>query len=254
MAENDTWISAVRDSHDRFAATVEPLSGDEVTGPSYASDWSIADTASHLGSQAEIFTLFLEAGLRGEAAPGGDQFGPIWDQWNSRTPQEQVADSVAVNDAFVSSLERLSEADRTRFGLSAFGMELDLAGMLAMRLGEHALHTWDVVVALDPSAVVAPGAVELLIDRLASTAGRAGQASTPGRSVLVETVGPSRTFVLTTGPEVSLAPTAAGDDAELRLPAEALIRLVYGRLDADHAPDGLDDELLAQLREVFPGF
>jgi uncharacterized protein (TIGR03083 family) len=253
MAENDTWISAVRDSHDRFAVTVEPLSDEEVTAPSYASDWSIADTASHLGSQAEIFTMFVHAGLRGEPAPGGDEFGPIWEQWNARTPQQQVADSIAVNEAFVTSLEQLSDADRARFGLSAFGMELDLAGVLAMRLGEHAVHTWDVEVALDPAAVVAPGAVELLIDRLAATAGRAGQPSTPGRSVLVETVEPSRTFVLTTGPEVSLASTAAGDDPELRLPAEALVRLVYGRLDPDHAPDGLDDELLTQLREVFPG-
>ena len=41
----------------------------------------------------------------------------------------------------------------------------------------------------------------------------------------------------------------------LHLPAEAFVRLVYGRLDADHTPhrvqaDGLD---LDDLRKVFPG-
>ena len=42
--------------------------------------------------------------------------------------------------------------------------------------------------------------------------------------------------------------------AELRLPAEALIRLVYGRLDPAHTPPvetrGVD---LDELRPIFPG-
>jgi hypothetical protein len=45
-------------------------------------------------------------------------------------------------------------------------------------------------------------------------------------------------------------------DARLELPAEALVRLAYGRLDPDHTPstvtaDGVDLDL---LRQVFPGF
>jgi hypothetical protein len=43
--------------------------------------------------------------------------------------------------------------------------------------------------------------------------------------------------------------------SELRLPAEAFVRLVYGRLDADHTPAvesaGLE---LDELRQVFPGY
>ena len=45
-----------------------------------------------------------------------------------------------------------------------------------------------------------------------------------------------------------------GGEAELRLPAEALVRLVYGRLDPDHTPalsvTGVD---LDDLRRTFPG-
>lgn len=37
---------------------------------SYAPDWSIAQVLSYLGSQAEIFGLFLDAGLSGEDPPG----------------------------------------------------------------------------------------------------------------------------------------------------------------------------------------
>jgi hypothetical protein len=38
------------------------------------------------------------------------------------------------------------------------------------------------------------------------------------------------------------------------LPAEALIRLVYGRLDPDHTPAVKGDpDVLDRLRRVFPG-
>jgi len=50
-------------------------------------------------------------------------------------------------------------------------------------------------------------------------------------------------------------PAGAGDDtaASLALPAEALLRLVYGRLDSD---PGLraSGVTLPELKSVFPGF
>ncbi len=55
-----------------------------------------------------------------------------------------------------------------------FGSEQDLAGLARMRLSEHAVHTWDVVVALQPSAPVAPEAVDLLVDSLGAVAARTG--------------------------------------------------------------------------------
>jgi hypothetical protein len=44
-----------------------------------------------------------------------------------------------------------------------------------MRLSEHAIHTWDVEVALDPAATIAPVPVELLIDSFDRTIGFAGK-------------------------------------------------------------------------------
>ncbi len=114
-------VDAVRSSHQRFASLVAGLGDDEVRRPSYDDDWSIADVASHLGSQAEVFGLFLDAGLSGEAAPGVDAFHPIWDRWNAKAPAEQVADSVAANEAFVTRLETVSDAERSRFRVSLFG-------------------------------------------------------------------------------------------------------------------------------------
>jgi hypothetical protein len=45
-------------------------------------------------------------------------------------------------------------------------------------------------------------------------------------------------------------------DGELVIPAEALLRLVYGRLDPRHTPalKVSDDELLERLRSLFQGF
>jgi hypothetical protein len=60
------------------------------------------------------------------------------------------------------------------------------------------------------------------------------------------------------GEQVGLLDTAdtgaAQGETALHLPAEALIRLIYGRLDPEHTPpvDGETD--LDALRRVFPGF
>ena len=61
--EPSPWISALRHSHNSLRANVEPLGADRLRQGSYCSEWSIAQVLSHLGSGAEIFSLFLEAGL-----------------------------------------------------------------------------------------------------------------------------------------------------------------------------------------------
>ena len=40
---------------------------------------------------------------------------------------------------------------------------------------------------------------------------------------------------------------------DLELPAEAFVRLAYGRLDEEHTPAGIDATHLGELRRVFPG-
>jgi len=253
MADTATWIRAVRSSLDRFGGLLRPLTAAEVEGPSYNRDWSIADTASHLGSQAEIFGLFLDAGLTGAPAPGGEVFGGIWDRWNALAPAEQVRRSVEANEALITRIEQTTDEERDAFALSALGRELDLTGLVGMRLAELALHTWDVAVALDPSATVSDDAVDLLVDELPAVAARAGKAD-DGEPVAVVTTDPDRTFALDPADPVTLRPSAAAGADPLGLPAEALLRLVYGRLDPDHTPAGVDDPRIGRLRTVFPGF
>ncbi len=254
MSDHAVWIRALRQSHDRFSSLVSSLDDDAVQGPSYDNEWSIAQVASHLGSQAEIFGSFLDAGLSGGTAPGIEEFRPVWSRWDALTPGQQVTASVRSNEEFVSRLEGLPDADRSRFTLFAFGLDLDLSAMATLRLGEHAVHTWDVAVALDPAAVIEPAAVEMLVDAMPNMAKRVGKPVGEPRTLVIETSAPRRDFTLTTGPDsVELTPTT--DPADLRLPAEALVRLVYGRLDPEHTPAELaGNPDIAALRQVFPGF
>ena len=252
------WISALRSSHDRLATLVTPLGPDQVTRPSMASDWTVAQVLSHLGSQAEIFGAILVAVLEGGELPGRDSFPPIWDAWNSRSPADQVADGVAANGALVERLESLPEAQLAALWFPMFGMDLDAVGFLRMRLSEHAVHTWDVAAALEPGATVAPDAVDLLFDGLPDLVRRAGKGRDEPVRVRVVTSDPTRELVLVVAEEVHLDPWDSGSaDGELRLPAEAFLRLVYGRLlEAPAAVVEYDATALTldDLRAVFPGF
>jgi uncharacterized protein (TIGR03083 family) len=255
VTQHQPWIEATRRSHENLVDLTATLDAQQVEQLSYDDEWSIAQVASHLGSQAEIFDQFVNAGLSGEDPPGGEVFQQIWARWDAMAPIDQVRESAARNQALVERLEAISDAEAEGFRLTAFGSDLDLAGVVALRLGEHAVHTWDVEVALDPAARVADDAVALLLDTLATTAVRQAKATEGVGPLVVETSEPKRRFLLTLTPEVALAPAEAETEADLRLPAEALVRLVYGRLDPEHTPDGIvGDQHLEQLRIAFPGF
>jgi len=249
------WITALRHSHDRLQALAGPLGADQLQRQSYASEWSIAQVLSHIGSQAEIFGLFLDAGLAGQDPPGPEAFGPIWAVWNAKSPQDQAADALTADETVTARFESIDDDQRERFRLSAFGMDLDAAGLARMRLGEHAVHTWDIAVALDPAATLAPDAVGLLIDTLGPLAGRAGKPGGTQRRVHVSTSSPVRHFTLETGEKVTLAAAEYSEGLpELALPAEAFIRLVYGRLDPAHTPPVETRRAdLDEVRQVFPG-
>jgi len=261
------WIATLRNSHDRLESLVQPLGAEAVRDPSYCSDWTIAQVMSHLGSGAEIALLILPGAL-GESEPVGQEvFPPVWDIWNAKNPDAQVADGLAADEKYVRRLEQLTDDQLARIQLPFFGMDLDAVGLVRLRLSEHALHTWDVAVAADPAAVVAPDAVALLIDNVPQfLAPRLGKPQEDPLRLRIRTVEPDRDYLLTAAAAVSMTDLqgSAGDSAgaagtegvrAVSMPAEALLRLAYGRLDPAHtpadvvaAPDDLD-----RLRAVFPG-
>jgi uncharacterized protein (TIGR03083 family) len=254
------WIGALRRSHDGLRVLVEPLDLEQLQQRSYCSEWSIAQVLSHIGSQAEISGLVLDAGLSGQDPPGPDAFIPIWESWNAKDPRAMASDALSAYEASVQRFESLDADQLARLHVPMFGMDLDAAGLAQLGLGEHAVHTWDVAVALDPSATVAPDAVGLLIDTLGQRVAWVGKPDGKQRQVRVTTSDPERHFILETGDAVTLTPS---DDqttpepglSELTLPAEAFLRLVYGRLDPARTPrvEAADVDL-DELRQIFPGF
>jgi len=249
--------AALHRSHDRLAAAVSGLTADELTGPSYDTEWTVADVLSHLGSGAEISSLLLEAGVSGRSAPGFEEFSAVWDTWNAKPPQAQATDSLVANTAFLERVAGLDAQQRASFAVGMFNGRQDLLGLVRLRLAEHAVHTWDVLVVADPSATVATDATALLLPGLHDLVSRAGQRSEVPLRVGVRTDEPEAAFLLEAdgdGPRL----TPAGDGtagATLRLPAEAFIRLVYGRLDDAHAAEVRAAGCrLADLRAAFPGF
>jgi uncharacterized protein (TIGR03083 family) len=254
----NAWLSAVKASHRRVADLVAPLSDDEVSQPSYADEWTIADVLSHIGSGAEIFSAVLAAGVEGREAPGIEEFQPIWARWNAKSPPDQVHDAITADAAFIAAIDALDPEQRASWRIDMFGSQQDLAGLLRFRLGEHALHTWDVAVMGDPEATVAADAVELLVDTLEGMVQHAGKPIDEPIVVLVTTEAPARQLLLqASGDGVTLTQLGGDDDTEatVTLPAEAFVRLIYGRLDDDHTPPlditGVD---LDNLRRAFPGF
>jgi hypothetical protein len=80
--------------------------------------------------------------------------------------------------------------------------------------------------------------------------------------VRLRTTAPDGDYLLDVGESVTMSDWADGSaaqgpaaDGEITLPAEALLRLFYGRLDPGHTPgysaEGIE---LDRLRAVFPGF
>jgi uncharacterized protein (TIGR03083 family) len=263
------WIATLRTSHDRLADLVGPMTPEQVRAQSYCRDWTVAQVLSHLGSGAEIALMMLPGALGRAGHVGQEAFPPVWDRWNAKGPDEQAADALVADEEHISMLESLSDDDLAGIKLSLFGMDLDAVGLIRLRLGEHALHSWDVAVTGDAAAVVLPAAVSLLIDNVSQfLAPRLGKPQEQSFQARIRTSEPGRDYLFDAGESVSMTDwsagaggtgggtVAGGAPAEISMPAEALLRLAYGRLDPAHTPASVTGSPagLDRLRAVFPGF
>ncbi len=247
-------LDVLHDSAAQLASIVEPLSSEQLRQRAYPAKWTVSDVLSHVGSGAVITRLNVDAALAGDAV-GPDVMQGIWDEWNSKSPEEQAAGALAADRDLLTRLDLLTGEDQAGFHLALGPLELDLAAYIGTRVNEHALHTWDIDVSLDPAATLLADAVEVVVDNLGLIARFGSKPTGADRTITVHTSSPSRDFEVVLRPdEIVLSPSTPVAQPNLELAAEAFVRLVYGRLDRDHTPSfGGAEADLDELRRAFPG-
>lgn len=257
MTLTDRTIAAIRHTHDHLADVAASLTEEQLTGPSGASEWTVADVLSHLGSGSEIsrYTLLKALGDDG-ATPTNDE---VWDRWNALSPADQAAGFVESSAAVVEQLEALTPEQRagTMVDLGFLPQPVPLATVLGMRINEVALHGWDVDVALDPAAQVGDEAAAVIVEHFASTMsfllGFTGK-----HDLLPPTrLGIGTWTLVASDDEIRIAEGVTDPSAVFEGPVEAAVRLLSGRLSPEHTPSGVTvtgNVTFDELRTAFPGY
>jgi uncharacterized protein (TIGR03083 family) len=234
------------------------------TEQSACSEWQVYQVVSHIGSQPEIHAGTLNAGLRGAPPMTDDDRKAIWARFDAMQPDEVLPAFKANNDAFVALVDSLSEEELGKTIPWIFG-PTPLASVLAGRLNEQALHNWDVKRVHDTRVKVTAAAVPDLLE--VNVPSRVGRLAQPARAEAL--VGKTIQF-LYSQPDGAVSVSVEADGAQatpgnaeapdltVELPAEALIRLIWGRYDvAGGVASGelkLSDPALADaLQRLFPG-
>jgi uncharacterized protein (TIGR03083 family) len=250
----DNQLQALRSSVQHLRDVVSRIDPSKFESPAYPSEWSVADVLSHIGSGAVILKHRVEDLVKGAETDGGFNQS-VWDEWNAKAPAAQVTDGLAADAALLECLDSLTGEQREGLKFQMGPMTLDFAGVVVLRLNEHVLHTWDVEVTFEPSATLPVDEAAAVVDNLQMIVKFAGKPSGQTRAWNVQTTDPIRTFTISFGPEsVELSAGPLDGAGDLELPAESLVRLVYGRLDPDHTPSSVDGRDLDELRQAFPGF
>jgi len=186
------WLRSVRRSHERLAAQVGELPVSAYSDPSYDDEWSIAQVLSHLGSQQRSSPSSSKQGLRNR--------GPVPVRLRSDLGQMEQQDCSGAGGRQhrgQRGAPRPAGGPRQRAAHSLPAGDVRDGprhhGLLRMRLSEHAVHSWDVAVTIDPSAEVTADAVELLIDGLPDLAARAGKPTDGIEPIAVSTTTPNAT-------------------------------------------------------------
>lgn len=254
------WLAALEASSARLAAASAPFTPDDLARPSFASEWTVAQVLSHLGSAAEISSTLLERGVAGSGeGPQVQQLRPIWARWDAMPPSEQRSAWLAADARHRDLLSGLDEAQLDDVRVPYFSGLLDITTYAGYRLSEQSIHAWDVEVSFDDAAVIPATEVDLLLERidLVATRFRDGDtfASIGPQQIVVDTTDRPGTMMLDIGTELHVYPCAAsGSTGSITGTAEEFVRLVYGRHRTRDTIAADGETTLQQLVSLFPGY
>ena len=214
----------------------------QLTGPSGASEWTVAEVLSHLGSGAEITLAALRAGAgRGGGAgprlqPGG--LGPV----ERPEPQEQAAGGSKSDAALVAALEAIPQGQARELTINPGSCPepLPLASFAAIRLSESAPTSGTSAPAptrpppcRESSAVLA----EHLTGGLGFLLGFIAKPAATGEPAVIEIDETPYRIVLDDRP--SSPPMPPPRPPPSTGPLESALRLIFGRLGPRYTPAGV---------------
>jgi uncharacterized protein (TIGR03083 family) len=252
----DRTIAALRSEHDVLAGLARTLTDDQLAATSGATEWTVAQVLSHLGSGAEIGRGPI-AKAAGETVVAEDNQA-IWARWDASAPRAQVEGFLDYNGRWLDTVEAFTPEQRSSLtvDLGYLPEPVPLLTALGMRLNEVANHSWDARVAFEPHAEVDADSAALVVELLTGPLGfMLGFLAKPAEladpvSIAVPGAG------LVIDDAVTVVDHLESPSATFNGPAEAFVRLVSGRLKAPH-DKGVSVEgnvTLDDLRRVFPGF
>jgi uncharacterized protein (TIGR03083 family) len=251
MAESR--LAALRSSVERLQRITASLDDAQLSSRAYPSEWTIADVLSHLGSGAVISHRRLLDVLDGQDTPDDVAQG-VWDEWNAKTPEAKRADALVADTALLDALEAVAPDARQAFGMATGPLTLDFDAFVGMRLNEHVLHTWDIEVVGDPAATTPAELAEHVVGNLDLIARFTVKPNGDEATIAVATGdGAHGLTVQLTADAATVSVGPPSRPVAITFDADALVRLVYGRLDPAHTPAGVDGPALDSLRQVFPG-
>ncbi|HET6151577.1 MAG TPA: maleylpyruvate isomerase N-terminal domain-containing protein [Marmoricola sp.] len=254
-------IDALRYEHDALAGLVPTYTDAQLTGGSGASEWSVAQVLSHLGSGSEITHASLRAALGEAEAPDDDFNRSVWDRWDAMAPTDQRDGFLEHNQVLVEALEALTpeQHESLQVPIGFLPAPLSVASYAGLRLNEVAHHSWDVRVATDPAAGLLGSSADVLPDHmlgdlgfLLGFLGKADQAD----ERIVLALGDTG-YRLVVDDAVSVGSADDEVTATFSGATEAALRLVSGRLGPQYTPADVavsGNVSLDGLRAVFPGF
>ncbi len=271
MTEQPPIEAIVRDSNRVSRAEVQVLIGELRAGgdaawnaPTMCSDWTAKDVIAHLVQALRFFSAASHAALDGQPPPPSDpaQLHAAAAQLAAQ-PEETLLGLLAEhNEGFCEYLDSLDVAALpTPVDLSF--LALPVWQLALLRMNEIVLHHWDIRAAKQPDLPVESDGVPLALDfTLAGAQIMATHGEKTDGVWQLDVGGPGGgpIAVRVQGDQVTAqrgeAPAA---DVQVALESEALLRLLWGRLDLAAAMDSGrvrldgDRERALALQRLFPG-
>jgi uncharacterized protein (TIGR03083 family) len=258
--------SALRNEIDVLDAYLQGLTAFQWDGPTASADWNVRKVVSHLGSGADLHLRSLRTSLERVPAVTAEERQGVWGYFDSLTPDLLLPEFENRSRAYLDAIDKLSVEEGQDRLMQSFLGETPVVNFVQTRLGETALHSWDIRVGLDATARLLADTVRAhfpqVLDTLTRRSKAEARAALDGTRYGLEVFGPLETrFTLDVTHEALQVSEGLNEPhVTLRLSAEAFVRLHAGRLPLERAEsagevlvDGDRDRAL-RLNELFAGF